>query len=185
VTIEIVYETHSTTTDNESGIATGWLPGKLSERGRMQALELGRRRRDDGIAAICVSDLARAQETVQLAFADSPIPVVTDGRLRECNYGAMNGLPVAILEPERGRHVDKPWPEGESYMDVVARTSSLLHDLLRDRDGSRVLLVGHSANQWALDHLLLGKDLAPLLVKGMDWRPGWEYRLDTYTRASP
>lgn len=27
MTVEIVYETHSTTTDNEAGIATGWLPG--------------------------------------------------------------------------------------------------------------------------------------------------------------
>ena len=32
--IELVYETHSTTIDNETGIATGWLEGTLSERGR-------------------------------------------------------------------------------------------------------------------------------------------------------
>ena len=34
--IQIVLETHSTTEDNENGIATGWGPGGLSdlERGR-------------------------------------------------------------------------------------------------------------------------------------------------------
>ena len=31
--VDIVFETHSTTTDNENGIATGWFEGDLSERG--------------------------------------------------------------------------------------------------------------------------------------------------------
>ena len=31
--IELVFETHSLSTDNERGIATGWLPGELSEHG--------------------------------------------------------------------------------------------------------------------------------------------------------
>ncbi|WP_329159105.1 histidine phosphatase family protein [Streptomyces sp. NBC_01717] len=54
MSIEIVYETHATTADNEAGIATGWLPGTLSATGRLQARELGccRRRRDDGIVAV-------------------------------------------------------------------------------------------------------------------------------------
>ncbi|WP_236651998.1 histidine phosphatase family protein [Streptacidiphilus neutrinimicus] len=40
--VEIVYETHCTTTDNAAGIATGRLPSRLSELGRRQAAELGR-----------------------------------------------------------------------------------------------------------------------------------------------
>jgi broad specificity phosphatase PhoE len=38
------------TTDNEAGVATGWLDGRLSEHGKVLATELGRRRRNDGIA---------------------------------------------------------------------------------------------------------------------------------------
>ena len=48
--IELVYETHSITTDNEQGIATGWLPGELFELGRELARELGRRRRHSRFA---------------------------------------------------------------------------------------------------------------------------------------
>ena len=54
MTVELVYETHSTSTDNERGVATGWLDGELSERGREQARELGERRRSDGITAVYV-----------------------------------------------------------------------------------------------------------------------------------
>lgn len=69
--IELVFETHSTTVDNEQGRATGWLPGQLSERGQAQARQLGRRRRDDGITAVFSSDLARAAQTASAAFGAS------------------------------------------------------------------------------------------------------------------
>jgi broad specificity phosphatase PhoE len=54
----VVFETHSITEDNERGVATGWLPGRLSARGRGLAVELGERRRTDGLAAVVASDLA-------------------------------------------------------------------------------------------------------------------------------
>ena len=87
VAIEVVFETHSTTVDNEEGRATGWLPGQLSERGRAQARELGQRRVNDGITAVFTSDLARAAETASAAFGGSALPVLHDWRLRECDYG--------------------------------------------------------------------------------------------------
>ena len=66
--LELIYETHATTVDNEEGRATGWLPGELSAAGLEQARALGRRRRDDGLDAVFSSDLARAVETAQIAF---------------------------------------------------------------------------------------------------------------------
>ena len=38
--IELVFETHSMTVDNEQGRATGWRAGQLSEQGRAQAQRL-------------------------------------------------------------------------------------------------------------------------------------------------
>ncbi len=176
--LQLVYETHAITTDNEAGIATGWLPGELSARGRETAAELGARRRHDGLAAVYVSDLARAVETARIAFDGSDIPVVIDRRLRECNYGRLNGMPRARLDAERPRHIDVPWPDGESYRDVVERTRELLGDLIARHDGGRVLLVAHSANRLALDHLLLGRDVRALVTEPFEWRPGWEYLLE-------
>ncbi len=181
--VQLVYETHAITTDNEAGIATGWLPGRLSERGRETAVELGLRRRDDGLTAIFVSDLERALETVRIAFEGSAIPVVVDNRLRECNYGRLNGMPRARLDGERVAHVDEPWPDGESYRRVVERTASFLDELVARRDASRVLVVAHSANKLALDHLLLGSDLRELVERAMGWQPGWEYLVPTEWRA--
>lgn len=183
MSIELVYETHAITTDNEAGLATGWLPGTLSEAGRETAAELGTRRRADGLAAVHVSDLARAVETARIAFEGIDVPIIRDARLRECNYGLLNGMPRERLDPERVMHLDEPWPEGESYRQVVARTADFLEDLARDWDGARILVIAHSANQWALDHLLLGADLARKVAAGMTWQPGWEYVVPTGWRA--
>lgn len=175
--VTIVYETHAITIDNENGVATGWLPGQLSERGRATAGEMGERRRDDGIDVIYASDLERALETVRIAFAGTDLPTRVDPRLRECNYGALNGMPRERLERERAQHIDDPWPDGESYRQVVDRTRELLADIEREWTGARVLLVGHSANRLALDHLLLGRELDDLLAADFEWQPGWEYVL--------
>jgi broad specificity phosphatase PhoE len=173
--VRLVFETHSLTLDNEQGIATGWLPGQLSARGRELAAELGRRRRDDGLAAVYVSDLTRAVETAAVAFADSGLPLYVDTRLRECDYGEWNGVPVRLLEPQRRQRIDVAWPGGESYRDAVARMAAFLADLRRDRAGQRVLVIGHSAQRWALQHLVDGTPLADLVDAPFGWREGWEF----------
>jgi 2,3-bisphosphoglycerate-dependent phosphoglycerate mutase len=177
VAIELVFETHSITEDNEQGKATGWLPGRLSARGRQHARELGRRRRDDGIAAVFSSDLRRAAETASLAFEDSAVPVLLDWRLRECDYGQRNGMPVAELHAGRRDHLDRPYPGGESWRQAVARAARLLDDLPLRWDGQRVLVIGHVATRWALDHVLGGVPLEELAGADFAWQPGWEYRL--------
>lgn len=174
--VQLVYETHSTTTDNEAGIATGWRPGELSAEGRRQARQLGERRRHDGVDAVFSSDLARAVETARIAFHDSGIPCHLDSRLRECDYGGLNGAELSRLRP-RTAYVHRPFPDGQSYRDVVESTREFLADLAGRFDGQRVVLVSHSANRWALQHLLEGARLEDLVDEPFAWQPGWEYSL--------
>jgi len=178
VTIVIVYETHSLSVDNERGIGTGWLDGELSERGRELARELGGRRRDDGIVAVYTSDLGRAVETAELAFGGSGTPIHTDWRLRECNYGELNGQPISRFEGEPPRRMDMPYPGGgESYRQVVERVRSFLDHLPAELDGTRIVVIGHAATRWALEHLLDGTPLEELVGAPFQWQEGWEYVL--------
>lgn len=167
----IVFETHSTTEDNEAGIATGWLPGRLSAAGREQARELGERRRDDGISIVFVSDLRRAVETAEIAFADSRVTVIQDTRLRECNYGELNGTATPLRD--RAAHVDVPYPGGESWRQALARVAGFLDEL----EGERILLIGHSATRLALEVTANGRRLEDLVAAPFAWQPGWEYVL--------
>jgi broad specificity phosphatase PhoE len=175
--IEIVVETHATTEDNERGVATGWLPGRLSERGRTEARELGRRRGTDGLSAVFTSDLRRAVETVELAFGAGALPVLYDWRLRECDYGRLNGAPVDEVHADRRRWLTTPYPGGESWAQAVERVAGLLGDLPSRWSGARVLVIGHLATRWALEHHLRGVALVDLAAQHSTWKDGWEYEL--------
>jgi 2,3-bisphosphoglycerate-dependent phosphoglycerate mutase len=175
VSVAVVFETHSTSEDNEAGIATGWLPGRLSPQGRQQALELGERRRGDRFSVVFTSDLRRAVETAELAFAGSELPVVEDARLRECDYGELNGTAEAVYE--RAAHVDAPYPGGESWRQAVERTAGFLEKLRRERDGERVLVIGHGATRLGLEVVANGRELEELMAAPFLWQPGWEFLL--------
>ena len=172
-----MFETHSITVDNELGKATGRLPGRLSDRGRTLAKRLGDCRADDGIAAVFTSDLARAVETASVAFDGSGIPVLHDWRLRECDYGECNGMPAAELHASRREHLDRPYPGGESWRQAVARVGRFLGDLPLRWDGQRIVVIGHVATRWGLDHFVHGASLEDLMEQDFGWQEGWEYRL--------
>jgi 2,3-bisphosphoglycerate-dependent phosphoglycerate mutase len=178
VAIDITFETHSFSEDNELGVASGWNHSRLSSRGRTLAAELGERRRDDGIAAVFCSDLRRARETAEIAFADGSMPVFFDWRLRECNYGDHNGAPAAEHQRNRARYVDEPYPGGESWRQATARVAGLFDDLASRWDASRVLIIGHVATRWALEHYLDGTTLEHLAAEEFAWQEGWNYRLE-------
>jgi 2,3-bisphosphoglycerate-dependent phosphoglycerate mutase len=176
VPTEIVFETHSWSEDNDRGVATGWLPGKLSARGRQLASELGARRRHDNLAAVFTSDLRRAVETATIAFPNGP-DILHDWRLRECDYGALNGRPAVEIHRDRTYRINTPYPGGESWRQAVARIGRFLDDLPMRWSNTRILVIGHVATRWGLEHLLNGVALENLVLADFDWRPGWQYYL--------
>lgn len=177
--VQIVFETHATSTDNEAGIASGWSDCPLSELGRQQARSLGERRRDDGIAVVFSSDLRRAAETAEIAFAGVQVPILHDWRLRECDYGDLNGAPIAEVS-DRASHLDEPYPGGESWRQAVARNARLFADLAH-WDGRRVIVIGHRATILACEHMLGGVPLEELVAAEGAWQPGWDYLLEPDT----
>lgn len=176
--VEVVYETHSLTEDNEAGRATGWLPGRLSARGRALAAELGERRRAGGFAAVVSSDLGRSVETVEIACAGWDVPVLLDWRLRETDFGTLNGAPTAAVQAVAW--ADR-FPGGESRGAAVARVDGALDDIAERWAGQRVLVVGHLSAWWALERRGRGASLP--LPAPMAWGEGWTYEISPTSRG--
>jgi broad specificity phosphatase PhoE len=167
----LIFATHSTSTDNEAGIASGHRDVALSDLGRRQAAAM----RFDVDAVYC-SDLKRAVETAQIAFGDA---YAADPRLREQDYGERTGAPSAEVELERMDAVDVSFPGGESLRDVAHRVDAFLSDLREDR----VLVIAHRAIKLAFDHLLAGMALEDAVAAHYAWQPSWTYELGA--RATP
>jgi len=84
-------------------------------------------------------------------------------------------MPRARLDAERARRIDEPFPGGESWRQAVERVAGFFDELPYAYDGRRVLIIGHVATRWALDHVVHGKALEELVDAPFEWREGWEY----------
>lgn len=176
--VTIIFEAHGTTTDNETHRSSGWFDVALSSLGEEQARELGRRYRERTIDAVYCSDLQRARRTAELAFNGRALPILCDARLRECDYGELTQHPSGEVDREKPHRISVPFPGGESYEQCAVRVRAFLEELLRERDGQTVMIIGHRATQYGLDRWVLGVPLAEAVAKTFVWQPGWEYHLD-------
>jgi len=130
----------------------------LSELGERQSEALGlwiaALPKDEQPTVLWLSPYVRAQQTATLAAraAGLDIPWVVDERLREREFGVLDGLTrrgIAALyaeESERrarlGKFYHRP-PGGESWSDVLLRLRASIDDMRREAAGERVLLVAH------------------------------------------
>ncbi len=181
MTIHITYFVHGTTVDNEQNISSGWKDAVLSELGVKQSLELKEKTKDKKFDVVLCSDLKRAVGSANLTWKGI-YPIVTDARLRECNYGIFNGVSSNIVEPmQEDECIKKPFPEGESYEDVKARVADFLEFLKKNYYGKHIAIVSHKAPQLALDVLLKGKTWKQAIAedwrKTKSWKAGWEYEI--------
>jgi len=163
----LIFVTHSTSTDNEAGIASGHRDVSLSALGRDQAAEMGRRFSPD---AVYCSDLKRAIETAEIAFGS----FTADPRLREQHYGERTGAPSRQIEAERPATVETAFPGGESLQDVVRRMTSFVDEL---DPGLRVLVIGHRATKLGFDVLLGDMTLEDAVNAPYEWQPSWTYEV--------
>ena len=180
--IEIKYYVHTSTKDNDNGIATGWLPGIISKKGWDELKELKSITDKEHFDMVISSDLTRAIDTATYLFAGKgEHSVFYDKRLRECNYGTFNGKPNDMFKSRMTEYINTPFPEGESYVDVQKRMADFLQTLKKKHSVKRVALIGHQGPQLALDVLLKNKTWEQAMAedwrKTKKWQPGWDYKL--------
>lgn len=176
--VEITYFVHGTTLDNLEGKATGWLMGELSTKGINQSIELREQVDIQQFAVVYCSDLQRAIDSAKITFEDR-VPIIQDSRIRECNYGNLNGTDSKQVIYED--HILVPFPGGESMQDVENRMRAFCIELQEKQDGKKVAIVAHKAPQLALEVICHHKTWEEAITqdwrKKKAWQPGWEYRI--------
>jgi broad specificity phosphatase PhoE len=158
---------HGLSVGNREGIIQGHADYPLSDEGRAQARALGQRLQNDAwsLTALYASDLSRATETAQILGQALSLPVHSDKRLREYNFGILNGLvwqDVESLHPEIWRHLHETheWPpipgeEGEAAF--LARVAGAVAEITaRHQEDAAVAVVAHGGSLGILLAHLLG-----------------------------
>jgi len=140
--MKITYFVHGTTTDNEKGKATGWLPGELSQTGIEQAKQLPDLISDSSFECVYSSDLKRSVDSANLGFGITH-KCVSDKRLREANYGDWNGGEHHFKD-KMSDFINNKFPNGESYKDTEARMRSFIDDT-KKQGYKHIAIVAHEA----------------------------------------
>lgn len=136
---------------------------------------IGEIQKDADFDVIFTSDLIRAINSAKLAFPN--VKHIQDKRLRECNYGDLDGQDKSLVIYEE--HIEKPFPNGESLKDVERRIDDFIKFLKDNYHGKKVGIVAHRAPQLAFE--VLTKNISWEEANRNDWRkakawqPGWEY----------
>ena len=174
---KIIYFVHGTTTDNAEKLCSGWKEAMLNELGRQQAENLGNviRERKIKFDVLYTSDLQRAIDSSNIAFPE--YEKQRDNRLRECNYGDLDGQHKSFVIYED--HIDDPFPNGESLKQVENRVRKFTEEIKEKYPGKTIGIVAHRAPQLALE--VITKNITWEEAIKNDWRktgawqPGWEY----------
>lgn len=157
--LTIYFEPHASSKDNEAGVASGHYDVDLSDRGRLQASLKKLKLLQLGVEMAYTSDLKRAYETARIVFDGTRVPVIQDARLRECDYGDMTRKPRSEAFEARYNAVASPYPNGESYSQVVDRMKSFLDEVTLKHDDDKILIVGHFATLVGLEYWINGKSI--------------------------
>ncbi len=155
----------------------------LSELGEAQADALGRwfaQGQGNGVPeVILASPYLRAQQTAK-RFRDAggaapDEPICVDERLREKEFGILDGLTTAgvrALEPEQaafrtllGKFYHRP-PGGESWCDVIFRLRSLMDTVSLHYGGREVMIVAHQVVVLCLRYVI--ENLSEAEILGID-----------------
>ena len=124
-------------------------PVPLTLEGQEQAQRLAEKLKDKKIKLIISSDLLRAQQTGEIVAGVLNVPMNLDRRLREVDYGILNGLYTIEREevyPDFKKSYENPnipFPEGESLRQVALRLIDVIKDVCRDCSYRAIGLSSH------------------------------------------
>lgn len=143
---------HGQSAGNVEGRFGGHGPTPLSELGMRQAEAAGEMLAKERISAIYSSDLHRAVQTAEPLAKLLDIPINKTEAFRERHVGVLEGLTFDESKetfPKDyyalvNRNIQHVITQGESYRNLLKRSTGELWDILRNHQGGKVAIFSHT-----------------------------------------
>ncbi len=125
----------------------------LTEKGLKEAQELAKQVKELGIDMIFSSDFLRTKYTAETVGTALGVEVQTDSRLREYNVGIFEGKQEDDYQNNFAKKFNR-WTEapegGENWTQVQKRMVEFVHEVNKNNEGKKILVVGHGDPLWLL-----------------------------------
>lgn len=177
---------HGETVWNTERRFQGWMNSDLTEKGQDQAELAGQFLKDKKIQQIFYSPLKRVQDTLSIVQKVNlnleTIPTIGDDRLKECNYGDIDGIDEKLINTSLLlQGIDRKDPaikfnfkfhNGESYKDQLIRVLDFVSYYSLQVSKFNALIVCHMGTMKYLSIALQNKLDIDNIYKATTWRPG-------------
>lgn len=155
---------HGQSAGNVQGRFGGHSPTPLSELGKRQALHTAHALAKEKIRAIYSSDLYRAVQTAEPLAKLLNLKINATEVFRERHVGVLEGLTFDEARKEFpndyyalvNRNLDHVITKGESYSQLLARTTDVLHEIVERHRGERIAIFSHTGTICFLTLYILG-----------------------------
>jgi alpha-ribazole phosphatase len=142
---------HGQTQANVDGLYSGISEIPLTEQGVAQAVAVGNMLGQVAFEKVLCSELGRAQHTTQLILQQRQIPVVTEARLNEMNFGdweMRHHRDLQRLDAENYAAWCNDWQNvipknGEGFQIFSQRVSEFAKALSSQTEAENILIVSH------------------------------------------
>lgn len=143
---------HGQSAGNAEGRFGGHGPTPLSKLGERQAQLTAKTLEKVGITAIYSSDLARSVQTAEALSQLVEVPVIQTAAFRERNVGVLEGLTFDESKESFpkdyyalvNRNIHHIITDGESYRQLLKRTSTELRAILVKHQGGKIAIFSHT-----------------------------------------
>jgi broad specificity phosphatase PhoE len=155
---------HGQSAGNVQGRFGGHSPTPLSDLGKKQALHTAHSLAKERIRAIYSSDLLRAVQTAEPLAKLLNLEINATEVFRERHVGVLEGLTFDEARKEFpndyyalvNRNLDHVITKGESYSQLLARTTDVLYEILERHRGERIAIFSHTGTICFLTLYILG-----------------------------
>lgn len=175
---------HGETVWNTQHRFQGWHNSDLTDKGQKQAKLVGDFFRNKSIDQIYCSPLQRCRDTlkiIQNTSLPSDLSIKYDDRLKECNYGDIDGADERLIQTQLLlQGIDRKDPEikfnfkffnGESYKDQFIRILDFIDKIELQNTRLNTLIVCHMGTMKYLSIALQHKLKIEDIYEATMWRP--------------
>ncbi|CAH2715021.1 phosphoglycerate mutase GpmB [Neobacillus rhizosphaerae] len=152
--VTLYFVRHGETQFNVERRMQGFCDSPLTEKGIAQAKAVGRGLSDIEFKAAYASESQRVVDTANHALGVRAIPLSTDARLKEMNFGVLESLLFTDINAQYGilletlfslKDLHLSAPEGESYVQLFSRTNVAIKEIIKkhEKEGGNILVFSH------------------------------------------
>ena len=162
--MKYIFVRHGKTHFNEIQLKQGWCASPLTKQGIKEIENMAEQLKDYTIDAAYTSPILRAKHTAQMILKNHTVLLNEDKRLKEVNFGLLEGLPCLFVDKLHlessdwlnDLQMDYSGYEGENVEDVIQRHFDLLDEIEKKfQKDDTILMVGHGCSLYAFIKILL------------------------------